>query len=301
MIQAITQISPGDVSELGALRGMRLYTSPSPRFAELIFNMTDSSALALRSLNVRQALAEALDRDAIADEVMSGQAIPLEGPYLPSSWAYNPGLLTEYSFQLEQAALRLNDEGWTLPEGGTIRRKDDQSLSLRLLVSNTSMQLDIAREIARQWGDLGITVELIPVNQRELQTELKAKEYDVALLDVAPLGDPDLYDFWSQEAIVRGQNYGGWNNRRASEALEAARSLPLPEDRKPYYEAFLGYLNEDLPALTLFQYVDTYGISETVHEVSIGLINVPRDRFKTFDEWFLLFKDVSVTCPDSVT
>ena len=300
-IQAITQISAGDLSNLGALQGMRMYTSPSPRFAELIFNMTDSSALALRSLNVRVALAEALDRAAIADEVLSGQAIPLEGPYLPGSWAHNPGLLTEFSFQLDQAGSRLDNEGWTLRDDAGIRQKDGESLLLRLLVSDASIQLGIAREIAKQWGDVGISVELIPVKQEELEAELRAKEYDVALLNVAPLGDPDLYDFWSQEAIVRGQNYGGWNNRRASEALEAARSLPLPEDRKPYYDAFLGYLNEDLPAITLFQYVDTYGINETVNEVSIGLINIPRDRYKTFDEGFLLFKDVSVICPESVT
>jgi peptide/nickel transport system substrate-binding protein len=298
-IQAITWISPGDVGDLGALQGMQMYTSPSAHFAELIFNMTDSAAPALRSLNVRKALAEALDRDAIADEALSGQAIPLTGPYLPSSWAYNPGLITEYSFQLDQAASRLNDEGWTVPDGADDRQKDGESLSLRLLAGNSSMQLDIAREIARQWGILGISVELIPVNPAELRTELMAREYDVALLDVAPLGDPDLYDFWSQEAIVRGQNFGGWNNRRASEALEAARNLPLPEERKRYYDAFLGYLDEDLPVLTLFQYVDTYGISETVHEVSIGLINIPRDRFKTFNEWFLLFKEVSVVCAES--
>jgi len=299
-IQAITWMSPDYVVDLGALQGMQMYTSPSAHFAEIIFNMTDSAAPALRSLSVRKALAEGFDRDAIADEALTGQAIPLEGPYLPSSWAYNPGLITEYSFQLDQSASRLNDEGWTLPNGANNRQKDGETLSLRLLVANSMIQLDIAREIARQWGNLGINVELFPVNPTEMQLELMAKKYDVALLDVAPLGDPDLYDFWSQEAIVRGQNYGGWNNRRASEALETARNLPLPEDRKLYYDAFLGYLDEDLPTLTLFQYVDTYGISETVHEVSIGLIDVPRDRFKTFNEWFLLFKDVPVVCPESV-
>ena len=34
-------------------------------------------------------------------------------------------------------------------------------------------------------------------------------------VEIAPPSDPDLYDFWSQEAMVRGQNFPGWNNRRA--------------------------------------------------------------------------------------
>lgn len=300
-IQAITWISPEDVADLGAVPGMKMYTSPSPRFAELIFNLTDSAAPALRTLNVRQALAEALDREVVADAALWGQAIPLEGPYLPSSWAYNPSLLTNYTYQLDQAASRLNDEGWILQEGANLRQKEGDTLSLRLLIGDTPQQLAIAAELARQWAELGVNIELKPVNPSRLQAELGTIEFDVALLDVEPLGDPDLYDFWSQEAIVRGQNYSGWNNRRASEALETARNLLLPEERRPYYEAFLRYLDEDLPALTLFQYVDTYGISETVHELSIGLINVPRDRYKTFDEWFLLFKDVSVACPESVS
>ncbi len=300
-IQAITWIDPWDVADLGALPGMKMYTSPEPRFAELIFNLADPAAPALRSLNVRKALAEALDREAIADAALSGQAIPLEGPYLPSSWAYNPSTLTYYTYQLDQAASRLNDDGWTLQEGANFRQKEGNTLTLRLLFSDLPQQLGIAAELVRQWAELGVHVELKPVNSSQLQAELGTKEFDVALLDVEPLGDPDLYDFWSQEAIVRGQNYSGWNNRRASEALEIARILLLPEERQPYYEAFLRYLDEDLPALTLFQYVDTYGVSETVHELSIGLINLPRDRYKTFDEWFLLFKDVPVACPESVS
>ncbi|MBP6788281.1 MAG: hypothetical protein KA170_11880, partial [Candidatus Promineofilum sp.] len=107
---------------------------------------------------------------------------------------------------------------------------------------------------------------------------------------------PDLYDFWSQEAIVRGHNYGGWNNRRASEALEAARQLLSPGERSVYYEAFLRQFDADLPALTLYQHVTSYALSDQVQQAEIGRLGRPRDRFATLPAWFLTFREVTVSC-----
>jgi ABC-type transport system substrate-binding protein len=109
--------------------------------------------------------------------------------------------------------------------------------------------------------------------------------------------DPDLYDFWSQEALISGQGYAGWNHQRASEALENGRREWLMEDRRPYYDAFLRYFDEDLPALTLFQHVRTYALSAEVNQAEIGRIDRPRDRFDTFADWFLLYREVTVSCP----
>jgi ABC-type transport system substrate-binding protein len=139
---------------------------------------------------------------------------------------------------------------------------------------------------------------MAPKNLSGFREALANRSFDVALADVTPPGDPDLYDFWSQEAVVRGQNYAGWNNRRASEALEQARQIWSDEQRLPLYQAFLGYYDSDLPALTLFQYVYNYGLSDAVHEAEVGLIENPRERYQTLASWFLLFREVLVGCPE---
>ncbi|MCZ7665928.1 MAG: hypothetical protein M5U34_01140 [Chloroflexi bacterium] len=65
--------------------------------------------------------------------------------------------------------------------------------------------------------------------------------------------------------------------------------------------AVLRYLpalyNQSLPALTLYQHVYTYALSPAVNEAEIGLITTPRDRYKTWTHWFLLYRDVAVLCP----
>ena len=152
--------------------------------------------------------------------------------------------------------------------------------------------------MAEQWAALGIGTELLVTAPDEFLLALTERAFDVALLDVEPTTDPDLYDFWSQEAIVRGQNYSGWNNRRASEALENARRLTMQSERRPYYEVFQGYFDNDLPALTLYQHVYTYGLSEDVQLAEIGRIDSPRDRYETLGQWFLFFREVASACPD---
>ena len=301
-IQAINRVTASSLPTIAANDHTRLFTAPLPRYTALFFNVSDSGGPsereAVQSLPVRQALAYALDRDKLVDNALNGQAIPLEGPYLPTSWAYNPPLLTPYSYQPITATNLLESDGWTLTEGNNIRTKGEESLTLRLLVLDNSAHRALAQTLASQWATQGIQTELqIADNLHSLRTALTERNFDVGLLEINPPGDPDLYDFWSQEAIIRGQNFSGWNNRRASEALEAARQTWGVAERRPFYDTFLRLYNNDLPALTLFQHVYTYGVSDEVNGVEIGRIDNSRDRYQTFANWYTLTQETPSACP----
>lgn len=300
-IQAITVVPEDGVARAGAVQGMRLFSSPAPRYSQLLFNMNEQGNPALRDMTVRQALAMGTDRPRLIDRALNGQGVLLDGPYLPQSWAFTSGKVRAFDGQAAQAVGQLETAGWTLPEGGAVRQNEGQELLLRLLIVDQPRFRAIAAALAEQWAGLGVGVELIAVGSGEFMTALQERAFDVAIVDVEPGYDPDLYDFWSQEAIVRGQNYGGWNNRRASEALENARRLTSQEERRPYYEAFLTYFDTDVPALTLYQHVYTYGLSEDVKQAEIGRIDSPRDRYKTLNQWFLSYREVASPCPDGGT
>ncbi|MFO7536831.1 MAG: peptide ABC transporter substrate-binding protein [Chloroflexota bacterium] len=297
-IYALNHITPSLLPQVAALPGVRLFTAPTDRYTALFFNLTATANPAWRPVEMRQALAYGLDRERLVDETLSGQGVALDGPYLPTSWAYNPNTLTPYSAQPITATTLLAANGWNLPEGATLRQKDGESLTLQLLALDTPTQRLLAEAIGEQWSALGIGVQLSRAGSlSELRQQLGERQFDVVLVDVRPPRDPDLYDFWSQEAIVRGQNFAGWNNRRASEALEQARQTWGEANRRPFYDTFLRLYDTDLPALTLFQHVYVYGLSSEVHEAEIGRIYHPRDRYKTMADWFLLYRDVTVSCP----
>jgi peptide/nickel transport system substrate-binding protein len=298
-IQAVSSVPVEGIGVIGTLDDMRLFSAPAPRYSQVLFNMTDNGSDALSDVAIRQALAMGLDREALIDRAIEGQGLPLEGPYLPQSWAYASGNIQPIAYQPEEAKARLEAGGWTAPEGQNTRQKDGLDLVLRLLLVDEPRFRALAAAAADMWVEIGVGAEIVAATPEEFKVALAEGTFDLAIVDVDPGYDPDLYDFWSQEAIVRGQNYGGWNNRRASEALENARRLTGQEERLPYYEAFQSYFDIDLPALTLYQHVYTYGLSAEVYESDIGRIDSPRDRYDTFGQWFLLFREVASACSEA--
>jgi peptide/nickel transport system substrate-binding protein len=292
-ITAVSHITPAMLPDAAAQPDIRLFTAAAPRYTELLFNLTEDSIVS--TLEVRQALAYALDRQALVDTLLAGQGIVFEGPYLPSSWAYNPAQLTAYQTDPVTATARLDAAGWTLSEGQTVRQNGETPLHIRLLTLDSEPYLSLAQAIQEQWTAVNVSTTISATTN--LRESLASGQFDVALFDIAPTADPDLYDFWSQEALVRGQNYAQWNNRRASESLESARQLWSEAERRPYYDTFLRLFDSSLPALTLYQHTNTYALSQNVNAADIGYLYSPRDRYASFANWFLLYRDVPISCP----
>lgn len=297
-IHAINRVSAAALPTVAAMPDVRLFTAPEPTYTAVWFNLRQPANELVRTLSGRQALVAALDRAALVDVAVNGQGLLFEGPYLPSSWVYNSSIFTPRPYDPGTAAALLDTSGWLFGADSGLRQKDGQPLTLRLVALNSPQQTAVAETLRTQWTAVGVDAQITYAQDVAALRQLLADgAYDVALVTFTPSGDPDLYDFWSQEAIVRGQNYTGWNNRRASEALEAGRQVWGMEERRPSYETFLRLFDQDIPALTLYQDVYTYALSPEVNEAQIGLITQPRDRYKTFADWFLLYRDVTVACP----
>ncbi|MCA9865377.1 MAG: peptide ABC transporter substrate-binding protein [Anaerolineales bacterium] len=297
-IQAVNGLSPTQLPEVISEADSRIFTSIAPRYSALFFNLSESGSLALQSKDVRQGVAYALDRASLVDTVLQGQGVVFDGPYLPDHWAARPELMTAYTRQPEMAGSLLDAAGWV---GAGTRIREGVPLVLRLVAIDRVEQRAVAEEIVRQLAAIGVEaqLEILPDVDTFRQT-LSVRNFDLALVEIAPPNDPDLYDFWSQEAMIRGQNFGGWNNRRASEALETGRQLFSQAERAPYYEAFLRQFDSDLPALTLYQHVAIYMLNNKVNQVEIGRVWEPRDRYRTFPSWFLNFRDIAVGCPPDI-
>jgi ABC-type transport system substrate-binding protein len=193
----------------------------------------------------------------------------------------------------------LEQSGWALAEGAQVRQSEGEMLALDLLLLDDPVQRAVAGVITEQWATLGVDVTLEAVPLDVYEAALTARSFDVALTEVIAGNEPDLYDFWSQSAIVNGHNYAAWNNRRASEALEQARQTWDVAERRAYYGVFLQLFSAAAPAITLYQHVYTYAVSNGVHNVDIGRIDDPRDRYADMQDWFLFFRDVAVSCPES--
>jgi peptide/nickel transport system substrate-binding protein len=147
--------------------------------------------------------------------------------------------------------------------------------------------LAVANDIASGWTELGFTVTVTPVNAEMLQARLEDGDFDVALIELSfePNADPDPFVFWHQGQYGTGQNYGGMDDRRVSEALEMARRDANGLNRVIHYHRFQELFAERVPALTLYYPFYVYGADARLLDVQLGFLSSASDRFRHIQDW----------------
>ena len=97
--------------------------------------------------------------------------------------------------------------------------------------------------------------------------------------------DPDVYSFWHQGQYPDGLNYGGADDRRASELLARARREPYGVNRMQDYRAFQNLFVERAIAIPLYYPVYTFVTRANVSGVQLGYLGTPADRFRNIADW----------------
>jgi peptide/nickel transport system substrate-binding protein len=291
-IAGIGNVSADILPKVLTEKDLNLYTTRLPAMTLILLNLGDPQVKFFQDVSVRQALMQGLNRQAMIDNLLSGQAILADGPIFPGTWAYYDGI-QHYTYSPNQAIDLLRGAGYTLPaEGGNIRASEDGTqLTFELLYPEDEEHASLAKAIQKDWSSLGVQVSLTALPYDQLVTErLDTRTYQAALVDLnlSRSPDPDPYPFWHQTQITSGQNYSKWDDRQASEYLEQARITTDLAERARLYNNFQVRWSQELPALPLYYPVYTYAVSSDVQGVSIGPIFDPADRFNHVTNWFLV-------------
>jgi peptide/nickel transport system substrate-binding protein len=184
---------------------------------------------------------------------MNGQAIMANGVIFPGTWAYYDGL-QPVTYDREKAVEMLKEAEWTVPaDGQPIREKEGVQFTFDLLYPDDDLHAQIAESIQRDWSQLDIQVNIVPVAYDQLINEnLVNREYQAALVDLnlSRSPDPDPYPFWDQAQATGGQNYTQWDDRNASDYIEQAR-VAYDINERAVVSQLPGGFNEQLTALRL--------------------------------------------------
>jgi peptide/nickel transport system substrate-binding protein len=290
-VQGISFVPPQAIPTVETIDSLDLFTARLSGYEIIYLNLQDpANAPFFQEVEVRQALMMALDRQALIDQALYGQGILANGPIRSWSWAYNPNqpLIT---FDPAKANSLLDEAGWRDTDGDGLRDKEGRPLAFNLLTSDDPDRIKVAQAASKQWREAGIgaSVEVVGAGLGE---RLTRHQFQAALAEVLLRGDPDPYPFWHQTQIEGGQNYAGWSNDDASMLLEQARTVTDKGHRNDFYFEFQRIFAEELPSLILFNPVYTYGVSQEVHDVQLGPMINPSDRFRTIANWYLLTRRV---------
>jgi peptide/nickel transport system substrate-binding protein len=235
--------------------------------------------------------------------VLRGEGLLIHSPIMPQSWAYDR-TLEPYPYDPERAVALLEEAGWTLPPGPASddsaalspeepdsdavepRVKRETPLVFTLLTTDVPDRVALAHAIAKQWARLGVRVEVEAVSLSELMEEhLRPRDYDAALVQWQVPTDPDPYPVWHSTQAETGQNYSGWVDRDADEAIEVARVISDQGRRAELYAQFQQVFAERVPAILLYQPIYTYGVDAQVRGIQIAPMANASGRFRTVTHW----------------
>ena len=289
-IDGVSWIWPAEIAEAGQRSDLQLFSAPLSGYTLIYLNQQNPNLPFFKERAVRQALQVALDRQALVDDILNGQGIVAHTPILPGTWAYDAAV-KQYGYDPQLAQQLLDEAGWTDTDGDGVRDRDGVALAFVLLGNDQKM----IETIAAAWEKIGVKAAAQTVTLPGLTGDFLApRSFDAALVHWELSGDPDPYPLWHSTQSKAGQNYAGWDNREADEAIEKARALTDPALRRGYYLEFQRIFAEEMPALLLYYPVYTYGVRSKVQAVQMGPLNTAADRFRTVADWYIVTKRVTI-------
>jgi peptide/nickel transport system substrate-binding protein len=286
-IDGISRVLPADIQAAAARDDLQLFSSVESGYEDVLFNLGNPNTPFFQDKRVRQALLYAVDREALAADALSGQAVVAHSLLTPENWAYNPNV-THYGYDPDRAAALLDEAGWRDSDGDGIRDREGSPLAFVLLVEDDNLHRAIGEQLAAFWRAVGVDAQVTPVLLSGMVADFLApRTFEAALTDWDQAGDPDPYPQWHSSQITGGQNYAGWNHAEVDALLEQGRQTTDLAQRRALYHQFQAIYAEELPSLPLYYPVYTYGVSKRVNNVQIGSLNDSSERFADFARWYI--------------
>jgi peptide/nickel transport system substrate-binding protein len=209
-------------------------------------------------VRVRQAIALAIDRQALINTTLKGVASPALGDESPLSWAYNPALKAP-ARDINAAKSLLTAAGWVQGPDGYFS-KNNRRLSFNLVTTAGNKQREeVAKLIAGQLKEAGIELVLYPVDVPVFFGDvLKNRRFETAMYAWVAGVDPDNASLWNSRNIpsrsndFEGQNYPGWRNPEVDKLTDqGARTVDL-EARRQIYFRIQELIMQEVPVIPLY-------------------------------------------------
>jgi ABC-type transport system substrate-binding protein len=173
-------------------------------------------------------------------------------------------------------------------------KEEKNVLKFSLTTVEDPILLKTAQILKEQWRKLGFGVEVKSYKIEDLKREIiPKKDYD-ALLFGQVLGKiPDFFPFWHSSQIgENGLNLSNYQNKDLDKILEELRQELDEGKRRENLKKFEEILNEDSPAIFLYNPNYFYFVSERVKGVKENLISLPSERFWNIENWYIMEKRV---------
>ncbi|PDW01213.1 ABC transporter substrate-binding protein [Candidatus Viridilinea mediisalina] len=243
---------------------LRVSATANPIWEHLDFNLDFEL---FQDIRVRRAIAHAINREAIAHDLLGGYGRILESWIIPDQWAAAPlDALTRYPYDPDEARRLLDEKGLVDSSGDGLRELNGEPLTINLLTTQGSpLRLATAERIRDDLAAIGIGLAIQELPTTALYSPdgpLFRRSFELALFAWIAGPDPRGWERWSCAGVPSasnnwtGNNFSGWCFFEADRAIRTATTSLDREERVEAYLRQQQLFTQELPVLPLFQRVD---------------------------------------------
>ena len=221
----------------------------------------------LSDLKVRQAIAYCLDRKALIASVYpyveDGTVLEMDS-FLPKThWAYKGPYADMPMFDPEKGKALLDEAGWTLPEGASVRQNaNGETLAIKFTTTTAQFRQTWSAVAQQNMADCGIQMltNYTPASWWFGDTTgLARRDFELGAFAWVGQADPSGRTLYACDQIPvpgnnwEGQNYMGWCNQTASDAIVKANNTLIRDERIAAYDTVQKEFAKDVVSIPVFQ------------------------------------------------
>ncbi len=239
-----------------------------PQWTYIVWNHVHP---AFADARVRRAMTMLYPRELVKEKVYLGHAAVISGPLAFATPEYDR-TVAPLPFDPEAAKRLLDEAGWTDHDRDGIRDHDGTPLRFQLKHARSPVPAFATGNIwfQEQLAAVGVKVEMVGLEAKELYRQLAAHEFDAGQLSwFSDPRDDDLYDRCHSSAIDEGANYGGYRSEACDRLLEAYRSEFDRATRLDLAHQIHRQLAEDQPITPLYNPQSVVLVSTKLKDVKI--------------------------------
>lgn len=293
VVDGIAFLSPSNIDSIEKIDTVNLHTFQLPRYFAIFINQEQAGVL--EDKRIREAMALALDREAIINDVLAGFGQIVDTPIPPNLQTYYNNDIRAIEHDREKAIRILEDANWIDQNGDGLREKifeeggDAIPLEFTLATLKWPELEKVALLITEQWREVGIAVS---VEFHELgalqQNVIRQRDYQLLLFGEILGLLPDPFSFWhSSQKNHPGLNLALYENDDVDKLLKDAREEMDDITRRNLYRKFQEKVTEDIPALFLYDPTYIYPVRKGVRGIEPALIADPSMRFVDVVHWYV--------------
>lgn len=273
-LDMVLNLAPDDARWAAENIPDRLRGGPMHATYTLLFNTTRKP---FDDVRVRRALSLAIDRDAIANQLLRTGVRPAWTWVSPGIGDY-PGIPSADA-KLKPAERKARARA-LLKEAGF---GPDNPLVVPVTYDTNEENRKILVGIAAMWQAVGVRAELANVEFRAVMGQLRARNFGVARSSTFSLyGDP--YAFLQQLSGRAPNNWTGWNNPRYDQLLQQGNAAADPAERYRLLAEAEALVSAEQPLVPIYHYHGKLLLSSRVKGWWDAAIGTPPSRWLSVTE-----------------